>query len=410
MGPGGGSGETPQEVTPPVTPLLTPRDGLPQPVTDPLLLVDWARMLSTASGPIALDAERASSYRYSSRAYLVQLRHPELGTALFDPIALGDLAPLDRPMAGMQWVLHAATQDLTCLAEVGIRPRSLFDTELAGRLAGLPRVGLAPLVEQLLGLGLAKGHGAADWSRRPLPADWLVYAALDVEVLVELRDALADLLRRQGKLDWAEQEFAALVAAGPAPARIDPWRRTSGLHRIRDRRMLAVVRELWLTRDRIAARRDISPHRVLPDTAIVAAATTGPSTVTALQQMPVFCGRAQRRHARTWFEAISRAMALPAGELPPISLPAEGPPPAPRWASKDPAAAARLTVARTELAKLSERVQVPVENLMTPELVRRTLWTPPVEPVEEHLFRLGARPWQIELVAPLLRSALSAKV
>ena len=86
-----------------------------------------------------------------------------------------------------------------CLAEVGLVPATLFDTELAGRLAGLPRVGLGPMVEQLLGLSLEKGHGAADWSRRPLPEDWLVYAALDVEVLVALRDVLAEMLAAAGQ-------------------------------------------------------------------------------------------------------------------------------------------------------------------------------------------------------------------
>ena len=282
-----GSPETDQETAEalphPVVPLLTPRDGDVRPVVDPVRLADWARRLAQGSGPVALDAERASGYRYGSRAYLVQLRRPDVGTSLFDPVALHDLAVLDGPLAGSEWVLHAANQDLPCLAELGMRPRTLFDTELAGRLAGLPRVGLGPLVEQMLGLGLAKGHGAADWSTRPLPPAWLTYAALDVEVLIELRDAMADLLESQGKLDWARQEFAAIVAAPPATPRVDPWRRTSGIHKIRDPRVLAIVRELWTTRDALARRRDLAPHRVLPDTAIVAAAaSTKPTSLDAL--------------------------------------------------------------------------------------------------------------------------------
>ena len=76
---------------------------------------------------------------------------------------------------------------------------ALYDTELAGRLAGFDRVNLAAMVQRLLGLGLAKGHGAADWSKRPLPDAWLNYAALDVEVLVELRDAIAGVLAEQHK-------------------------------------------------------------------------------------------------------------------------------------------------------------------------------------------------------------------
>ena len=256
-----------------MTPLLVPRDGVPVPIVDPVRLAALSRRLAAPGGPVAVDAERASGFRYGSRAYLVQLRRADVGTALLDPIPLGDLATLDAPLAHSEWVLHAANQDLPCLADIGLRPRRLFDTELAGRLAGLPRVGLGPLVEQMLGLGLAKGHGAADWSTRPLPADWLTYAALDVEVLIELRDAMADLLESQGKLDWAMQEFAAIVAAPPPPPRVDPWRRTSGIHKIRDTRVLAVVRELWYARDDLARRRDLAPHRVLPDSAIVAAAS-----------------------------------------------------------------------------------------------------------------------------------------
>ncbi len=93
----------------------------------------------------------------------------------------------------------------------------MFDTELAARLAGFERVGLASVVELLLGFTLEKGFSAADWSTRPLPQDWLRYAALDVELLIELRELLGAELERQGKLEWAEQEFAAAVLAGPKP-------------------------------------------------------------------------------------------------------------------------------------------------------------------------------------------------
>ncbi len=372
-------------------------------------LADWARRLRQGSGPVALDAERASGFRYGSRAYLVQLRRPDVGTALFDPIPLGSLSVLDGALSASEWVLHAASQDLPCLAEVGMRPRKLFDTELAGRLAGLPRVGLGPLVEQMLGLGLAKGHGAADWSTRPLPPAWLTYAALDVEVLIELRDAMEDLLESQGKLEWAREEFAAIVAAPPATPRIDPWRRTSGIHRIHDRRVLAIVRELWFARDNLARRRDLAPHRVLPDTAIVAAATARPATADALVSLPVFAGRIQRRQAATWWDAIQRAMTRPAAELPASAPPGDGPPAPAKWAVKDPAAAARLVSARAALAALSAKVTVPVENLISPDLVRRVMWSPPDgSDLPAALLAGGARQWQVELTSPDLRTALDA--
>ena len=304
-------------------------------------------------------------------------------------------------------MLHAANQDLPCLAEVGLVPARLFDTELAGRLLGLPRVGLGPMVEQLLGLALEKGHGAADWSRRPLPEDWLVYAALDVEVLIALRDVLAGLLDEQGKLEWARQEFEA-VRTAPTPApRAEPWRRTSGVHRVRKPRALAAVRSLWEARDRLAAERDIAPGRVLPDAAIVDAATAAPATGEALAALPVFRGRAQRRLTAYWFSALTQAARLDAAELPRAAPPSDGPPPVTRWADRDPAAAARLAAARAAVATVSEERSVPVENLLQPDLLRRLCWSPPPDgDVAAALRKGGAREWQIELLAPLLEPAL----
>ncbi len=327
---------------------------------------------------------------------------------MVDPIPLGgDLSPLAPALTGPEWVLHAASQDLTCLAEVGIQPERLFDTELAGRLAGLPRVGLGPLVEQLLGLTLEKGHGAADWSRRPLPEDWLVYAALDVEVLVELRDVLAGLLAEQGKLEWAEQEFEAVRTAGPPAPRAEPWRRVSGIHKIRKPRALAAVRALWEARDKLAAERDIAQGRVLPDAAIVDAALSAPPTAQALAAMPVFRGRSQRRLTNYWFAALAQAAALEPSGLPAASPPNDGPPAVARWADRDPDAAARLAAARAVLLATSEERSVPVENLLLPDLLRRLCWTPPPDgDIPTALRKGGAREWQIELLAEKLDAAL----
>ena len=373
-------------------------------MADRAALVEVAGKLAGGSGPIAVDAERASGFRYSQRAYLVQLRREGAGTALIDPIPLGsDLHELDPVLTGPEWVLHAASQDLPCLAEIGLAPTTLFDTELGGRLAGLPRVGLGPLVEQLLGLSLEKGHGAADWSRRPLPDDWLVYAALDVEVLVQLRDVLSDLLAEQGKLEWARQEFEAVRTAGPSAARAEPWRRTSGIHKIRKPRALAGVRALWEARDRLAAERDIAPGRVLPDAAIVDAAVAAPASPAALAALPVFRGRSQRRLTSYWYGALAQAARLDADALPKATAPSDGPPPVARWADRDPAAAARLSAARAGIATLSEQWSIPAENLLQPDLLRRVCWSPPVDgDVAAALREGGAREWQISLIAPLL--------
>jgi ribonuclease D len=392
-------------------PLTAPRDGTPAPVETPDQLAEVVGRFAAGTGPVAVDAERASGYRYTQRAYLVQLRRAGAGTTLIDPLPLGDLRALDEAIADAEWVLHAASQDLPCLADLGLRPRRLFDTELAARLAGFERVGLAALTEQLLGYTLEKHHSAADWSSRPLPESWLTYAALDVELLIDLRDVLAAELAAQGKAEWAAEEFAALVAWGAQPPRQrpDPWRRTSGIHRIRGARAQARVRAMWYARDAIAARRDSAPGRVLPDAAIIAAAELDPKDERTLMTLPGFGGRSVRRLARTWIDALAEARALPEDALP-VAPPLDGPPPAHRWAERDPVAAARLARCRAVVTETAATHTLPPENLITPDSIRRLAWTPPEqitpETVAATLRGYGARAWQVALIADNLAEAL----
>ncbi|GHG15946.1 HRDC domain-containing protein [Streptomyces hydrogenans] len=394
-------------------PLLEPREGIPPVVASDEALAEVIAAFAAGRGPVAVDAERASGYRYGQRAYLVQLRREGAGSALIDPVGCPDLSGLGEALDGAEWILHAATQDLPCLRDIGMRPSSLFDTELAGRLAGFPRVGLGAMVESVLGYALEKGHSAVDWSTRPLPDPWLRYAALDVELLVDLRDALEEELDRQGKLGWAHEEFEAIAAAPPAPPRKDPWRRTSGMHKVRRRRQMAVVRELWTARDRVAQRRDVSPGKVLSDAAIVEAALAVPVNVAALTALPGFGHRMGRRQLEQWQAAIDRARALPESELPQPGQQPAGPPPPRAWADKAPAAAARLAAARTGVTGLAERLHLPQENLITPDTVRRICWEPPVQAdpdaVAAALTAHGARRWQVGLVTPLLVEALAAR-
>ncbi|MBF6329753.1 ribonuclease D [Nocardia transvalensis] len=400
-------------------PLLAPADGVP-PVLDAAAdIADAAARLAAGTGPLAVDAERASGFRYSNRAYLIQLRRKGSGTFLIDPIPVdGALTPLAQAINELEWVLHSADQDLPGLAELGLRPARLFDTELGGRLAGLERVGLAAMVEKLLGRELRKGHGAADWSTRPLPAEWLNYAALDVELLLELRDAVAAILDDQGKSEWAAQEFEHVRRTEPTPPKADRWRRTSGIHTLRRPRQLAIVRELWTARDQLARSRDVAPARILPDSAIIAAAEADPKSVAQLRALPIFGGPRQRRYSREWLAAVERARSLSDSELPTLSQPYDGPPPVNRWERRDPEAAARLTAARAAMAELSAEYLVPVENLLTPDLLRRLCWdglpefrsgTVPEDPeraIDEFLIAGGARAWQRELAVPRLVTAL----
>ncbi len=401
------------EVAQVLVPLTMPAEGVPDVVVTERDLVRAAEAIAAGTGPVAIDAERASGYRYGQRAYLIQLRREGSGTWLVDPIACPDLSPIADVITDVEWILHAATQDLPCLAEVGLRPTRLFDTELGGRLAGLPRVGLAAIVEHYLGLSLAKEHSAVDWSTRPLPEPWLRYAALDVEVLGRVRDLMADDLAAQDKMRWAEQEFDSLTTFTGPPVRVEPWRRTSGMHKIRSRRGIAMIRELWQTRDAIAIERDIAPGRILPDAALVELAVRAPRTSADISQNGIgpASHRAVRRYQREWLTALERARHLPETDLPALTLRSEGPPPARAWADRDPAAAARLAQARGALGEFARARNIPVENVLSPDSARRVLWAPPpdatLESVAEALRELGARQWQVDIAGPILEEAIN---
>jgi ribonuclease D len=326
---------------------------------------------------------------------------------LFDPPAIGSFAELNDVLADEEWILHAASQDLSCLREVGIDPKKLFDTELGARLVGLPRVGLGTVVESLLGIHLAKEHSAADWSTRPLPQSWLVYAALDVELLVDLREVMGEMIEAAGKTDLVAQEFAAVLTRDLKPVREQPWRRLSGLHSVRGIRNLAVARELWLARDEYAREIDTAPGRLVPDSALVAAARVLPATKRDLVALKDFTGRASRAQVDRWWDAIQRG--LTTDDLPAAKITGEVVPPPRVWAEKNPLADKRLKAARAAIGVTGEDLNIPLENLLTPELLRRLAWNPP-QPFEraviaEALLGMGARPWQVEATATDITAA-----
>lgn len=397
--------------------LSAPAEPIGDVVASPEALAAALGRLTAGSGPIAVDAERAQGYRYSGRAYLIQLRRIGVGTVLIDPTAFGDdgdeLLPLGEALANEEWIIHAATQDIPCLVEAGMVPRQLFDTELAGRLLGHPRVALGTLIEVYFGQRLLKEHSAADWSTRPLPAEWINYAALDVELLPELRDRLAQDLADAGKDDWARQEFSWLAERAtvrPTP-RQDPWRRTSGIHAVRTPAGMAIVRELWQARDAIARRLDKAPGRILQDKAIAELATHTRPGRNDLRSVHGFQRRSTRRFEADWLAALERAQALPRTQLPPLHLPSDAPPPPRSWENRDPAAYARYLALREAVAGLAEEHHLPAENLLSPDSWRRLAWQPPTDrsiaAVDEFLVGHHARAWQRELTVPALAEALT---
>jgi ribonuclease D len=271
----------------------------------------------------------------------------------------------------------------------------------------------------LLELQLTKEHSAVDWSIRPLRPEWVTYAALDVDILLDIRNAVEKLLTEQNKLKWAKQDFASILKSyqnyvfsdAPKP---DRWRRTSGMHKVRDRLTMAIVRDFWFSRDELAREIDLAPGRVLGDDAIIELATKRPDNLEAVAKV---IGRRTRLEAppfNRWLNVLNLALKTPLDQQPELRVASQSLPPIKIWKDRNPLGYARLTHARAALIELSAQIQIPTENLVTPELVRKICWQHPPASNSEYedfvvanLDTMGARPWQIELVTPAISAALS---
>ena len=264
--------------------LREPREGVPEVIDTLEAYKDYCGLLASGSGPLAADAERASGFRYSHEDWLIQFKRKGAGIGLLDPVALAKLGvdwhEFNEAVGDAPWIIHDSMQDLPGFFDIGLRPRDLFDTEIAAKLLGRKRFGLSSVTEYYLGLTLAKEHSAADWSYRPLPRDWRNYAALDVELLIELEEVMRSELKKQGKLSWAEEEFAHLLKKGaqkkaPHPR---PWLKISHINVLmHDRVGLVIAKYLWEDRDSLARQYDIAPTLLLSDAAIIEAGKRKPS-------------------------------------------------------------------------------------------------------------------------------------
>lgn len=373
-------------------------------------LADALRDLEHGIGSLAVDAERASGFKYSQRAYLIQLHRQGTAIYLVDPIALNgsELESLAGFMNEQDWILHAATQDMPCLAELGLRPKSLFDTELIARLLGFEKVGLGAVCELALGLTLAKEHSAADWSTRPLPDSWQNYAALDVDVLPQIKAFLTAEIEAQNKSVIVDQEMEHLLGFEPKGPKIDKWRSMSNFHELKDTRQVAIAKSLWEAREALAIKLDISPGRLVPDRSLVHAAKSQIRTKSMLAGDKSFNGRASRTYLDVWWSAFENG--LNARELPPMRLQATGMPNHRNWGAKYPEAEARLQAAKPVIAEIAEANRMPIENVLTPDFLRQLCFEPngfDAQSISDQLISLGARPWQVELVSERLAEAWS---
>lgn len=393
-----------------------PRETIDAVVDTAGALAGVALALEAGSTPIALDVERAQGFRYGADPYLVQVRREDVGTFLIDTHALPDLSPLTGGVDAV-WLLHDAEQDLPNLAQVGLAPTELFDTEIAARLVGLEKFGLAAVCEQVLGLTLVKDHQASDWSVRPLPGDWLRYAALDVELLTELYRRLAARLHDLDRWAWAQEEFAhALSMPVPLP-KPERWRLLPGAGKVTNRRDLAVLRELWEAREAVAREIDLSPGRLVRNAALVRAALAPPRNRRALLAIGEFRSPVARQYTDTWLRAIHRATTLDEADLPPRRAPhVPGSIPDVRhWARLDPEAHSRLQAVRTAVAGVAESLGLAPEVVLEPRDQRFLAWAPLdpaltlAEAVHDRLADSSARPWQRHLTERPLAEALTER-
>ncbi|WP_166984683.1 HRDC domain-containing protein [Canibacter zhoujuaniae] len=379
-------------------------------IDDDLGLKRAVTELAAHDGPFALDTERASGYRYFSRAYLIQIKRGDSAIFLIDPIEILDLEPLRELLNQSEWILHSAPHDLPCLAELGLRPKKLFDTELAGRLLGKKRTALGKLVAEVLHVQLEKKFSDVDWSLRPLHHEWLEYAAIDVEFLADIRENFIAAAKKQNKTEIFAEEFAALLEWQPKPKRADQWRRTSHITKVNgDNRALAIVKELWLARDALAREMDVEPTLLLRDSAIIAAAEKRPRSENDLVRMRDFRGTAARTEAGRWWRAIRKGKQ--STEI--LKHPPE------RGDSEaslrrlltgrdaDPVLRKRLTRGREIIAEIADEMAIQPENLLEPAVLKRLIVRPPetpdLESLNSALRELGARNWQVEAISQKLR-------
>ena len=374
-------------------------------------LQDLLNALSANTGPIALDAERASGFRYGQKAYLLQVAIKDSRIYLIDPVAA--YAPelwqnFISAVGSSTWIIHAASQDLPCLTELGIEPSKILDTELAARLLGLPRVALGTLTEHYLQLRLAKEHSAVDWSERPLPDNWLNYAALDVDVLFDLWTAVESDLADKGKTEIAHSEFEYLLHPAPKIQKVDRWRAMTGLHEVKDQRDLTIAKSLWLAREDLAIEKDVAPSRLIPDSSIVAAVKEHPKSRSELASLKSFAGRASRTFIDTWWKAIEEGTSTK--NLVELRPKATGIPNHRNWPQKFPAAHARLLASKELIGKISLEQEIPQENILSPDALRAICFEPPeltISSVSSFLEKNYVRQWQIELVAAGLVETLA---
>ncbi|MDR6938835.1 HRDC domain-containing protein [Arcanobacterium hippocoleae] len=387
--------------------LTVPEGGIPQ-VTHHDLAKELAE-LAKSTGPFAVDTERASGIRYSDRAYLVQIKRFDSKIILLDPVGIEDqLFPLAKLM-DEEWILHDAAQDLPSLAELGLFPKRIFDTQMAALLLGFEKVSLKAVIAHLLGYELAKEHSNSDWSMRPIPAQMRAYAALDVALLHDLRNELSQMLHDAKRDTWFLQECEAIRTSKPPAPKQQPWRKIANRIEIKDRRALAMLKNLWQMRDELACARDIAPSKLIRSEILGEIARRKPRSLGEITHSTLLRRGSLREFAPNIWQAIAAAWKIKTEDLPERNYVSQHQPfpHLSTWATKNPPAAARYSALRTNIFQLAADLGIRQDILLKPKVQKSIAWSgwASATDLSEKLSDLGARPWQIEQCAQAILAA-----
>lgn len=265
-----------------------------------------------ASGDsLAVDTESNSLHAYQEQVCLIQFSTSQQDY-LVDPLSIQNLSPLGSLLANpnLEKIYHAAEYDIMTLKrDFGFEQTNLFDTYLAVRTLGWQQSGLANILEQVFDIQLEKRFQRANWARRPLPDDMLSYARLDTHYLIPLADMLTEQLKAADRWQEAKELFELQASAPPHENGFDPegyWE--VGDTRRLDKRQTAVLRELYLFREKEAKRRDVPPFIVLGNRSMLSLAKSIPGNQQELAQIRGMSGKRLKRYGDDVLAAIQRGL------------------------------------------------------------------------------------------------------
>jgi ribonuclease D len=268
--------------------------------------------LVTNAGRIGLDTEFMRERTYYPQLCLVQVA-TDRAICCVDPLDAPDIEVVWQTLMPASWVVHSGRQDIEVVYQTaGRMPAGLFDTQVAAALLGYqPQLGYAALVAELFGVQLAKSHTRADWSRRPLAAELIEYAAEDVEHLLPAAEQLTERLAAAGRLQWALDDSAWLLdEALYRPDPDDAIRRLKGARRLSGR-PLAAARRLAAWREREAEQRNRPRQWILSDAVLLTLALAAPDSRPALNRIEGLPAGAIRRVGDELLEVVAAAAGDP---------------------------------------------------------------------------------------------------